>query len=84
DYAGWFDIDWHPDGPERDRKILVPFLGDHYGNVLEAGDLALTFDGGDGAFAVWAYGTHKLPVRPVDYGTILGSDSAALERLGDA
>ncbi|WP_181707174.1 malto-oligosyltrehalose synthase [Chthonobacter rhizosphaerae] len=84
DYAGWFDIDWHPEAPHLERKVLIPVLGDHYGKVLEAGDLDLRFDPEDGAFAVWAYGTHKLPIHPVCYARVLHTCHAALERLGDA
>ena len=38
-YAGWFDIDWDPDQRYLAGKLLVPFLGDQYGAVLEAGQL---------------------------------------------
>ena len=43
-YAGWFDIDWEPDRRYLRDKLLVPFLGEQYGVVLEAGELALKFD----------------------------------------
>lgn len=84
DYAGWFDIDWSPDRRYLDDKVLVPFLGDQYGAVLHDGQLVLAFDAEQGGFAVWAYGSHKLPVCPLDYLDILGDDHPALERLGDA
>ncbi len=45
-HAGWFDIDWDPDRRYLRDKLLVPFLGDQYGAVLEAGQLALRFDDG--------------------------------------
>ena len=38
-YAGWFDIDWDPDRRYLTDKLLVPFLGDQYGVVLESGQL---------------------------------------------
>jgi (1->4)-alpha-D-glucan 1-alpha-D-glucosylmutase len=79
DYAGWFDIDWN-----ARRRLLVPFLGDQYGAVLEAGQLELRFDAEAGSFAIWAYGTHRLPITPPHYGRVLGEDHPALERLGDA
>lgn len=84
EYAGWFDIDWRPDGYPPHDKLLVPFLGDQYGAELYAGKLRLRFDESEGAFAVWAYGTHKLPVSPLHYGRILGAAHPDLERLGDA
>jgi len=82
-YAGYFDIEWDSDYRYLQGKLLVPVLGDQYGAVLAAGGLELRFDPDAGRFAVWAYGNHKLPVRPQDYGTILGTDHPDLERLGD-
>ena len=78
DFAGWLDIDW------QSGRLLVPFLGDQYGAVLEAGQLELRFDAAEGRFAVWAYDTHKLPICPLHYGRVLGEAHPALERLGDA
>ncbi|HEX5282179.1 MAG TPA: malto-oligosyltrehalose synthase [Micropepsaceae bacterium] len=83
-YAGWFDIDWEPSNQYLRGKLLVPFLGGQYGAELESGNLELKFDGEEGSFAVWAYGTHKLPVCPLHYNQILGDTHPALERLGDA
>ncbi len=82
-YAGWFDIDWDSDRGYLHDKLLVPILGDHYGAELVAGNLDLRFDAEDGSFAVWAYGTHKLPICPLHYGQILGDDDVTLERVGD-
>ncbi len=60
-YARYFDIDW--DSPERKLtgSVLVPILGDHYGRVLEAGDIQIAREGG--AF-VAHYGDHTLPLSP--------------------
>ncbi|MFZ1430687.1 MAG: alpha-amylase family glycosyl hydrolase, partial [Geminicoccaceae bacterium] len=84
DYARWFDIDWDADQRYLQGKLLVPFLGDQYGAVLEAGDLELRFEPESGGFAVWAYDTHKLPISPMHYSRVLGDDHPELERLGDA
>jgi (1->4)-alpha-D-glucan 1-alpha-D-glucosylmutase len=83
-YAGWFDIDWDPDRRYLTGKLLIPFLGEQYGAVLESGQLELRFEAETGGLAVWAYGTHKLPVCPLHYARILGDDHPELERLGDA
>ncbi len=83
DRAGWFDIDWDPDNRYLRDKVLVPYLGDQYGAVLESGGLELRFDMSQGSFAVWAYGQHKLPICPLHYGRILGDAHPDLERLGD-
>ena len=79
EYAGWFDIDWDPDRRYLRGKLLVPFLGDQYGAVLESGQLLLRFEPETGGFAVWAYGTHKLPICPLDYQRLLGDEDPELE-----
>ncbi len=83
-YAGWFDIDWDNDKTYLREKLLVPVLGGQFGAELMAGHIVLKFDPEAGAFAVWAYDTHKLPISPDHYAAILGSDHPALDRLGDA
>jgi (1->4)-alpha-D-glucan 1-alpha-D-glucosylmutase len=82
--AGYFDIDWEPGARYLQGKLLTPFLGKQYGQVLEEGGLELRFDAAAGSFAVWAYGAHKLPICPLDYNRILGDAHPELERLGDA
>jgi (1->4)-alpha-D-glucan 1-alpha-D-glucosylmutase len=84
EFAGWFDIDWEPDRNFLRGKLLVPFLGDQYGAVLESGALRLEFDADAGAFAVWAYETHKLPICPFYYALIVGGQHPGLARLADA
>jgi (1->4)-alpha-D-glucan 1-alpha-D-glucosylmutase len=80
-YAGWFDIDWSAhDGAGQD-KLLAPVLGEQYGEALRTGKLALKFD--DGAFAIWAYEEHKLPICPLTYPLILGHKNAALDLMAD-
>jgi (1->4)-alpha-D-glucan 1-alpha-D-glucosylmutase len=78
-YGGWFDIDWEPHRGYLHDKLLVPVLGDQYGVELDAGRLTLKL----GELAVWAYDHHKLPICPLTYGDVLGSDHPTLERLGD-
>ena len=60
-YASYFDVDW--EGPqERLRNlVLLPILGDHYGRVLEAGELKLVRRGG--RFEIH-YHEHRMPVSP--------------------
>ena len=84
EFAGWFDIDWEPEQPHLRGKLLVPFLGEQYGAALQTGALKLKFDGGAGAFSVWAHDHHRLPICPLQYGAILGDGHPVLERLGDA
>lgn len=82
-YAGWFDIDWSAHAGAGGGKLLAPVLGEQYGEALRAGKLALKFDAEAGAFAVWAYDAHKLPICAPIYPMILGRAPEVLDRIGD-
>ncbi|MGE5547764.1 MAG: malto-oligosyltrehalose synthase [Solirubrobacterales bacterium] len=69
-YARFFDIDWAPARRELKGKVLLPFLGDHYGAILERGELVPRFDRGSGTFSVW-YWEHRYPIAVRDYVTLL-------------
>jgi (1->4)-alpha-D-glucan 1-alpha-D-glucosylmutase len=71
-YAGYFDIDWHPLKEELQGKVLVPILHDHYGAVLESGDLKLVFNSARGEFDIW-YHEHRFPIDPKEYPRVLQS-----------
>ena len=60
-YARFFDIDWDPPEAKLRQRVLVPILGDHYGRVLERGELRLVRAGAD--FSI-RYFDHELPVSP--------------------
>jgi (1->4)-alpha-D-glucan 1-alpha-D-glucosylmutase len=68
--AGFFDIDWNPPGPGLEGRVLLPVLGDHYGSVLERGELTLAFHPDEGSFSVH-YFDQRFPLRPRDYPAIL-------------
>ena len=77
-YARYFDIDW--DGPD-DRAaftVLAPVLGDHYGRILDAGELHVTR--ARGAFELH-YHEHRLPISPRTIDQLL---AAAARRVGSA
>ncbi|MDZ7754123.1 MAG: malto-oligosyltrehalose synthase [Gammaproteobacteria bacterium] len=78
-YADYFDIDWRPASPALRHKVLLPFLGDHYGAVLEDGGLVLGFDATRGAFDVRYY-EHLFPIDPRSYPAVLGH---ALDPAGE-
>lgn len=78
-FSTYFDIDWNPSKQKLKDKVLVPMLGDHYGAVLEAGQLKLAFQADEGSFSVW-YWEHRFPVTPALYAPIL---TAALEEVTD-
>jgi (1->4)-alpha-D-glucan 1-alpha-D-glucosylmutase len=60
-YASYFDVDWDPPEHKLRNTVLMPILGDHYGRVLEAGEIRLHRDGGQ--FTVH-YFDHVMPVAP--------------------
>jgi (1->4)-alpha-D-glucan 1-alpha-D-glucosylmutase len=66
-YARFFDIEWHPVKDELADKVLIPILGDQYGEVLERQELRLTYR--DGAFHVEYY-EETLPIAPDTYAAI--------------
>lgn len=80
-FAPFFDIDWAPLKTELGSKVLLPILGDHYGRVLEAGELSLDMD--QGAFFLRYFG-ETLPINPRTYPMILEPALPGLyARLGD-
>lgn len=60
-YSQYFDIDWSPIKQELAGKVLLPILGQQYGEVLEEGQLRLDYH--DGAFSIHYY-EHALPLGP--------------------
>ena len=82
-YAGFFDINWSPTVEHLRGKVLLPLLGDHYGNVLERGELVLRFDRDNGSFSVW-YFEHRFPIAVRDYPRILRAVQAETEGAGKA
>ena len=71
-YAGYFDIGWDAPKPHLRGKVLLPFLGDHYGAILEAGELVPAFDENEGSFSIW-YHEHRFPLAPHSYAIILAA-----------
>ena len=65
-YAAYFDIDWDPPESKLKRTILIPILGDHYGRVLDAGDITVERDGDE---ILVRYFEHVLPLDPATLGS---------------
>jgi len=81
-HAPFFDIDWQPFKERLRGKVLLPVLGNHYGLVLENGELQLIFEPEKGAFSAQYY-EHRFPIDPREYPRILGFRLDQLEaRLG--
>lgn len=67
-HAKFFDIDWDPQKKELKEMVLLPVLGNQYGDVLENQELRLAFE--RGGFYIYYY-DNKFPVRPKTYIFIL-------------
>lgn len=80
-YAHYFDIEWHPVVSKaaflQENKVLLPILGDLYGNVLERHELSLGID--ETGFFLRFY-ERKIPLDPSSYDVIL---DVCLERISN-
>jgi (1->4)-alpha-D-glucan 1-alpha-D-glucosylmutase len=75
-YASYFDVDWATPEMRLRNSVLIPVLGDQYGEILESGAIQLDRDG---AAMTVRYHEHRFPVAPRSFDTIL---SAAALRCG--
>ena len=75
-WAGHFDVTWDPPEEKNRNTVLIPILGDHYGRVLDRGEVRLVHERGE--FTV-RYHDHVLPVA---LRTLAGHIGAAAERAG--
>jgi (1->4)-alpha-D-glucan 1-alpha-D-glucosylmutase len=75
-YAAVFDIDWEGGDRSAAHTVLVPVLGDHYGRVIEAGELVLARAGTE---VTVRYHDIVLPVSPRSLDELL---AAAARRAG--
>ncbi|WP_151635866.1 malto-oligosyltrehalose synthase [Noviherbaspirillum aerium] len=77
-YARWFDIDWNPADETLQGKVMAPFLGQPYGEVLASGEIKLQFDALRGKFYA-SYYSHRFPIGAAGVADLLKSvDSARL------
>ena len=75
-YAEYFDVDWQPQEQKLHNRVLMPILGDHYGRIIDFGQIKVVRDGG--SFQI-RYADHVLPVAPRALDDIL---NAAAEKTG--
>ncbi len=68
EYADLFDISWQPLYGEARPHLILPILGDHYGTILERGELRLGYEGGQFGIRYWE---RWLPIDPSTYPRIL-------------
>jgi (1->4)-alpha-D-glucan 1-alpha-D-glucosylmutase len=69
-FASYFDIDWKPPSRTLENKLLLPFLGRPFGDVLNDGELHLDWQAGR---FVLQYGEQLFPIAPSSYAQILNS-----------
>ena len=60
-YAEFFDVDWSPPKEDLHDRVLLPILGDQYGEVLERGELRVLWENG---YFKLGYYEHRLPLGP--------------------
>jgi (1->4)-alpha-D-glucan 1-alpha-D-glucosylmutase len=84
-YASYFDIDWDRASVTLRNKLLLPFLGDHFGAVLERGELRLVYEN---ERLQIAYFEKRYPLSPLTWPAVLelalenaDFDQTAPERL---
>lgn len=75
--ASVFDIDWRPVKDELENKVLLPFLGSPYGDVLDGGELGLAYE--DGRFYATYY-DNRFALNPASYPLILEGVLPQFER----
>lgn len=80
-YAIYFDVDWENSEERWQNRILLPVLGDHYGRILEAGEIHLTHN--NARFALH-YFDHVFPVDPSSLASLLqnAAEACGSESLG--
>ncbi len=73
-YSSHFDIEWnHPNEALR-KKLMVPFLGSPYHEILKKGELQFKYT--DGLFCIAYYDLH-LPLRIESYPLLIGKNRVA-------
>ncbi len=90
-YADFFDIEWRPGKRALDGRVLLPILGDSYGEVLARRELVL---GRDRGTIFLGYFARRLPLAPCALAPVLeraaaeaglaDDDPASLELLSIA
>jgi (1->4)-alpha-D-glucan 1-alpha-D-glucosylmutase len=83
-YANYFDIDWRPPAAKaaflHQDRVLLPILGELYGNALTAGKIVLKFE--DTGMHARYYDT-RLPLDPKSYVTVLSRCSGCADEVDD-
>src|SRR4051812_46615264 len=79
-FADFFDIEWHPPAAGLQDKVLLPFLGEPFGRVLENGELKVVYDAGR---LQLAYYERRFPLAPPSWPVLLEATRELYDNLGD-
>ena len=74
-YAEFFDIDWDPPDAALRNRLLAPFLGAPYGEVLANGELRLECDADAGSLHI-QYHEHRFPISARGTAIVLFNEPA--------
>jgi (1->4)-alpha-D-glucan 1-alpha-D-glucosylmutase len=80
-FADFFDIEWHPPAAGLQDKVLLPFLGEPFGRVLENGELKVVYEGGR---LQLAYGPRRFPLAPPSWTIALNLALSLSENNGQS
>ncbi|MFY9398307.1 MAG: malto-oligosyltrehalose synthase, partial [Desulfomonilia bacterium] len=75
-YAPYFDVDWDPAECRFGTRILLPILGDHFGRVLEQGEIRMERTGG--RFSI-RYHDQVFPASPHSLASLLARTGEAVD-----
>ena len=75
-YADYFDIEWQPPARNMQHKVLLPFLGEPFGKVLEKGELQLVYER---QRLLLTYFDRRLPLAPATWPAVLEAALATLD-----
>lgn len=78
EFARTFDIDWDTPIAGLNQRVLLPILGDPYGDVLVRGEIELTFDTAARDYGI-RYFQQQLPLAPASRPG--GAPESVLERF---
>jgi (1->4)-alpha-D-glucan 1-alpha-D-glucosylmutase len=67
-FATFFDIDWRPAASALQDTVLLPFLGDAFGRVLESGELKVVYQ--DNRLQL-CHGARRFPLAPPTWNEVL-------------
>lgn len=67
-FASYFDINWRTPSRSLENKLLLPFLAKPFGEVLDGGELRITYE--DGRLFL-RYKDQTFPIAPTSYAQIL-------------